>query len=213
METASEISRVTLSDKWLKSQGYHRHGGNSIEPILPFCVLDEFQLEFGKVMTTVENISQCKKIAKAAAWEYHKLNSEFFRAYTKDEQDAVMDIFDAFEDWIAKDLLVVKVQVMNLLTDLTFDQQGVCASLTVCNILCQCASIIWGHCYRTPRGNKARKQGIEALERLTSRLTDTYHSSVSGRRVDPNESEVLCKAVDILCRKIIRFLSEPENMV
>lgn len=211
MDDTANISRVALSDKWLSSQGYHRSGGNSIEPILSFIVMDQFYMTFARRPKAVKFYHRDKLTKKAIMREYHLLTSEFFRAYNAEETDAVMEVFDEFEAYLANDLMVVKVQIMNLLPDLDFEAQKTAADFVVSNVLCQCASVIWGHCYKTGHGNEAKNPHIDSLERLTARLADAYLATVCDKRVNPNKSQMLSDALDVLCRKIIRFLNKPEN--
>ena len=72
--------------------------------------------------------------------------------------------------------------------------------------MCQSANIVWSHVYKDGREHDKVNPDILALEKLSSRFMNCYHSAISKRNVNPNESKPIVDAVDVLCKKLIGWL-------
>lgn len=200
------MTNTEIVDKWLASIGMKRASGSSLEPILPFFMLDAAYNMWLKDVSPIECRHEAKKMKKEWVRRYTVFNRQFFRAFTLDEQCEITDKMDSFDTYIGNHVMVAKVQVMNAMRDLDTDQAVRCASLLIINILCQSAQIVWQHVYKGGRDNDRTNQDILALERLSSRFMNAYHSGISDRNVNPNECKPLVDAVDVLCQKMIKWL-------
>lgn len=209
-----------ICDKFLASMGYTRVSGHTLEPVLPALMLDLNYQIFQQEVKPL-NCKQNMKVFKNR-WidAYNRFNTRFFKAFTQDEADEVIDRMDEFENWIANDVMITKVQIMNLLDDLPFETAKTCASLMIANILAQSAGIVWSHCYKTKSGYDCKNMDIYAIERASASFMNLYHKAISQRNVKPSESKPICDAVDVLCNKMIKFLykddapdAEPEIQV
>ncbi len=182
-----------------------QHSG-TVDMIMPFFMLD------AQYMIYCSDVRDVKVSHKAREWKnrwqhnYGLLNRGFFRLYTIDQQIELTEKMDEFEKYIANDIMVAKVQVMNLLTDLPMEQQAICASLIVCNLLAQSAMIVWNDVY------KFKNKFIAAIEKCSSKFMNFYHESISKAYVNPNESIAISNAVDALCKKMVRWMmNDKEN--
>lgn len=195
-----------MVDRWLTSIGMKRVSGSSLEPILPFFMLDVAYNMWQKDVSPIECKFELKKIKREWIRRYSVFNRQFFRAFAFEEQDEIIDKMDSFDTYIANHVMVAKVQVMNIMQDLETEQAIRCASLLIINILCQSANIVWSHVYKNGRDHDKINPDIQALEKLSSRFMNAYHSGISERNVNPNESKPIVDAVDVLCNKMIRWL-------
>ena len=195
-----------IVDKWLASIGMKRVSGSSLEPILPFFMLDAAYNMWLKDVSPIECRHEAKKMKKEWVTRYGLFNRQFFRAFSLDEQCEITDKMDSFDAYIGNHVMIAKVQVMGVMRDLETEQAVRCASLLIINILCQSAQIVWRNVYKNSRFGDQDNPDIHALERLSSRFMNAYHSGISDRNVNPNESKPLVDAVDVLCQKMIRWL-------
>ncbi len=200
------MTNTEIVDKWLASVGMKRVSGSSLEPILPFFMLDAAYNMWIKDIQPIECRHETKRIKKEWVSRYGVFNRQFFRAFTLDEQCEITDKMDSFDSYIGNHVMVAKVQVMNLMKDLDTDQAIRCASLLIINILCQSAQIVWRHVYKNRRDRDRVNPDIQSLEKLSSKFMNAYHSGISSRNVNPNESKPIVDAVDVLCNKMIKWL-------
>ena len=61
--------------------------------------------------------------------------------------DFVIDMMDHYEAFIANDVMLMRVALMNLVKGLEFEEQGLIASLMLCNIFAQVAQITWSEIF------------------------------------------------------------------
>ena len=189
-----------ITDKWLSLIGLRREKGHSLEAILPFLMLD---VNYSIYQSTVRPI-ECKRDMKMwkKRWikSYNRINRSFFRAFSDDEQDVVIGIMDDFSNYISNDVMIARVQVMNILKDIELEHQKVCSDLVIANVLAQSAQVVWNKCYR--RNNC----DISAVMFASSRFMSLYHSSISREYVNPNNSKQIVDAVEALCNKMVLYL-------
>lgn len=200
------MTNTEIVDKYLTSIGMKRVSGTSLEPILPFFMLDAAYNLWRKDISPIECRHELKFLKKQWITRYGMFNRQFFRAFTVDEQDEIIDKMDSFDAYIENHVMVARVQIMNYLQDLEFEQAVRCASLIIINIMCQSAGIVWSHVYKNGRDRDRVNPDIQALEKLSSRFMNSYHSAISSRNVNPNESKPIVDAVDVLCKKVIGWL-------
>lgn len=196
-----------MVEKYVASIGMRLvSGSGTLEPILPFFMTDVAYNLWRKDISPIECRHEQKLLKKQWITRYGMFNRQFFRAFTVDEQDEIIDKMDSFDAYIENHVMVARVQIMNYLQDLEFEQAVRCASLIIINIMCQSAGIVWSHVYKNGRDRDRVNPDIQALEKLSSRFMNSYHSAISSRNVNPNESKPIVDAVDVLCKKVIGWL-------
>lgn len=189
-----------ITDKWLSSIGLRRERGHSLEAILPFLMLDVNYSIYQSTVRPIECKREMKMWKKRWIESYNRINRAFFRAFSDEEQDAVIGIMDDFSNYISNDVMIARVQVMNILKDLDLEHQKVCSDLVIANVLAQSAQVIWDKCYHT------NSNDISSVIFASGKFMALYHSSISREYVNPNESEQIVNAVDALCKKMVLYL-------
>lgn len=182
-------------------------GGDTLEPILPFFMTDVAYNMWQKDITPIPCRHELKKLKKEWITRYGLFNRRFFSAFTLDEQDEVIDKMDSFDSYIGNHVMVAKIQIMNFLSDIDTEKANQCSSLILVNILCQAAQIVWRKVYKNAKNQDSTNLEIQSLERLSARFMNRYHDSFSNKVVNPNNSKMIVNAVDVLCDKIIRWLT------
>ena len=198
------MTALDIVDTYIATLGLKRLKGERASPILPFFILDAMYDILTKDIAPVPVKGITKKALNEWMHNYGLFNRSFFRAFTQDQQDEVIDIMDAFEKHIGNDLTVTKVAVMNQLAKhgIEFERQKILASAVVANILAQQAGIIWEEVF------KKSNRYLSAIELHSKRWMQGYFLQHFPGHVNPNDDESICLAVDILCKKIIHFLDK-----
>ena len=185
------------------------HGG---DPILPFFMLDTMYQILKKDIWPVTCRHEAKRERNLWLQSYTAFNRDFFSSLDSEQSDYVIDLMDSFEEYINNDVLIAKVAVMNQVGrfGLSFEDQAVVSSAMICHILTQTASIVWGAVYKTKHYNLMASQYIESILKHSSRWMNLFFCSKSDAHVNPNEDKQICDAVNILCKKMIKFLTTIE---
>ncbi len=202
------MTNQQMVDKYLASVKMRLvEGGGTLEPILPFFMTDVAYNMWQKDITPIPCRHELKRLKREWVIRYGLFNRRFFSAFTPDEQDEVIDKMDSFDSYIANHVMVAKIQIMNFLSDIDTEKANQCSSLMIVNILCQAAQIVWRKVYKDSRNHDSINPEIVSLEKISSKFMNKYHDKFSDRIVNPNNSKMIVRAVDILCDKIIRWLT------
>lgn len=198
------MTALELSDAYIATFGLKRLKGERASPILPFFILDVMYSILTKDLMPIPVKGPTKKALHDWTHNYNIVNRDFFRAFTPEQQDEVIDIMDAFSEAIGNDITITQVAVMNQLAKhgIPFERQKIIASSVLCNILAQQASIIWEEVF------KYVNRYLAAIERHSKIWMQSYFLQHSRGHINPNDDKQICLAVDILCKKIIQFLDK-----
>lgn len=192
-----------ITETYIHHLGLKRIKGSGADPILPFFMLDVMNSIYRKDILPLPCKHEAKRVRKEWARNYHELNSDFFAALSDEQQDQVIDIMDEFESYIGNDVMIAKVAVMNTLSDSGLDlgAQTVISSCMVAHILAQSAQVLWKAVY----GNR-ENQYIKAIMHYAGKWMDIYSKGRTRMRINMNESVEVERAVNALCRKMVKFL-------
>lgn len=198
------MTALDIVDIYIATLGLKRLKGERASPILPFFILDAMYNILTQDLATVPVKGETKKALTEWKHNYGLFNRSFFRAFTRDQQDEVIDIMDAFEKYIGNDITVTRVAVMNQLSKhgIESDGQRILASAVVANILAQQAGIIWEDVFKRPN------RYLSAIELHSKRWMQSYFLQHYPGHINPNEDEQICLAVDVLCKHIVQFLDK-----
>lgn len=201
-----------LVDTYLTHIGMRRVKGNGYDAILPFFMLDAMYQIMSKDIVPVPSRQEQKLALKRWQASYNSFNRDFFSAFNQEQQDAVIDIMDAFESYINNDIVVAEVSVMKQLQkyDISFEHQKVIASCMLCHVLAQTAQIAWGAIYKDKHNVSKESPHIKAILKYSSQWMNLYFASKSDAHINPNNDKQICLAVDILCKKMVNFISTIE---
>lgn len=197
-----------LVDTYLAHRGMRRVKGNGADAILPFFMLDAMYQIMSKEIVPVKSRHEQKLALKRWQKSYNSFNQDFFSAYNQEQQDEIIDIMDSFESYINNDVIIAEVAVMKELAkhDIPFESQKIIASCMMCHVLAQTAQIAWQAIYKNSWNLPKESPHINAILKYSSMWMNLYFSSVSDAHINPNDSEQICTAMDILCKRMIDFL-------
>lgn len=202
-----------LVDTYLRHRGLRRVKGEGYDAILPFFMLDAMYQIMTKEIVPIPCRQEQKLALKRWKTSYNLFNRDFFSAFNQDQQDEVIDMMDSFEEFINNDILIAEVAVMNELAkyDIPFDKQKTVASCMICHVLAQTAQITWVAIYKNSRGKDRENPHIKAILKYSWVWMNLYFASITDAYINPNDSEPICTAMNILCKKMIKFLYTLNN--
>ena len=199
-----------LVDTYLAHIGMRRVAGDGYDAIMPFFMLDAMYQILAKDISPIPCKQEQKLILKRWKGAYNSFNRDFFSAFSQEQQDEIIDMMDDFQEFINNDIIIAKVAVMNQLKPLglTFEQQKIVASCMVCHVLAQTAQITWGAIYKNRWGEDKVNPYIKAIAKYSYEWMNMYFSKITDAYVNPNDSEPICTAMDLLCKKMVKFLKQ-----
>ena len=215
------MTKRELIKRYLDSIGRVRVSGDTAEPLLPFLLGDAIYTIYAKDIAPLPLVREEKKLRNDWANHYTKFNRPFFAAIGEGDEQ-VTDLMDDFENAIGNELMVLRSGLMLLLGDIPFEKRQQIVSSLLCHVLAQAAQAAWGNVYRVGKIlGKDRRTGqkmvvhhaeknphLEAISRNAYALANMWHCGISDALVDPNKTKNIPAAIQALCRKIYRWLSE-----
>ena len=178
-------------------------------PLMPFFIMDTCYQIYCKDIKDLP----CKHLMKLAkkrwADAYHKFTTDFFLAFSQDQTDYIVDMMDEFNDYIHTHIVMLKSAVMEYFKDETsFEDKKILASLLTCNVLSQSAQHLYGEMYRKRDMSKEIEPSIEGVRKASYDFSCYYPAS---KGVDLASSDKVMNMIDVLCKKIVKFLKEKEH--
>lgn len=197
------MTNKELVEKYLASRGMRLVSGSTLEPLLPFIIMDaQYQL-YSHDVAPLPVKREMKQERNKWIAAYNKFNKGLFRAFDTDEQDEIIDKMDEFSAYIQNDLMITKVAMMDLVKHLPFERQNVIGSCLMCNTLAQVAQIIWSKVFHDRHGNPETNRELHCVRISSYRFLNMYHHE--GRNISCN-TETVNTALDIFCRKAVKWL-------
>lgn len=220
------ITNREIVDTYLAYKHRTRTKGERIDntlPLMPFFIMDTCYQIYCKDIKDIPCKHLMKQAKKRWADAYHKFTMDFFLAFNQDQADYIVDMMDEFNEYIHNHVVMLKSTVVNYFTDETpFEDKKILGSLMACNVLAQSAQFLYGQMFR--KGQRLYKcKALRSYAMTMPKEQDPYIEAVkkaaydfacyypTARGVDLTSSDKVMEMIDVLCRKIVRFLKEREN--
>ena len=194
---------VETYTKSIKRRRYTNDRENLL-PVLPFFMLDAVYQIYMRDILPLDCKHETKRWRNIWSKAYNRVNMGFFRAFTVDQQDEVIDRMDSFGDYIYNHVMVAKFSIMNLIKDYPLEVQSTVSSCLVCSVIAQSAEIIWEEVYLDERGRKTHNHDIEQMVQAIQMFLNSWHRP--DRRVDCDKDERVNRAVQVLQNKMVDWL-------
>lgn len=174
---------MSLLDRFLKHKGWVKcNDGTPLAPFLPYFMADCIQLTYEEHIKG--KLKQKEKYhGKAMMDAYHHFIHDFFNAFSRDESDEVIELMDAFSEYIHNDLEILRMTVQQPVMAMPHDKRTVFSAIVVCRLLSSHAEFIWSHIYRDTIGRAIPNLYISAMAHHAKELFREYS------RYTPKECE------------------------
>lgn len=220
------ITNQEIVDTYLAYKHKKRTEGEKVDntlPLMPFFIMDACYQIYCKDIKDLPVKQLMKKHKKKWAENYHKFTTDFFRAFNQDQVDYIIDMMDEFNDFIHNTIVMLKAEVVNYLKqNIPFEEKKVLGSLLACNVLAQAAQIMYGEMFRKGQIRyhcKALHSVVTVMPREKNNYIDSVKKAnydfaccfTSAKEIDLTDSDKVMAVVNILCKKIVKFLKDKEN--
>ena len=173
---------------------------------MPFYIMDACYQIYCKDIKDLP----CKQMMKQAKkrWSacYHKYTADFFLAFNEDQTEFITDQMDEFGDYIHNSVVMLKSKAMSQIPDsVSFEDRKVLASLLLCNVLAQAAQHLHGFMYRNADMTREINYDIEGVKKASY---DIVHLHPASKGVNLTASDEVMTLINVLCKKIMKFLKD-----
>lgn len=193
----------------LEKQGLQVTKGRDdmLDPVLPWFIMDiQYQL-FCKVIKPLNCGHDLQKFRTRWNESYNIFNKSMFCMFNDDEKLEIVDMMDDFENYIANDVEIAKIQFMNVLGKYELEIQDIIATGMMCNVLSQSANIIFKRIYAVGHNGKHQENRyISSVEAYSYKFVNLLHQSMSDEVVKFSDVKPLDDAIKVLHKKIIKWL-------
>ncbi len=200
--------RAELAHKYLAAHGMVATKGAHITQVfLPYIIMDTARELFDRSIRPLPLRHKAAKCRNEMRAVYHEFCKDFFRPFTADEQDEIIESFDGFEAFIANELTFARVAVSNAVDFLDFDLQMTMTDIFLTQIVAECAGIIYYDAMnsRLPENYKHNAY-IDRYERLAVMLGREYYKSTGNTRtIDNNDIPDVNRALERLAKRMTEY--------
>ncbi len=200
--------RRDIAETYLKSRGLRIKEGNIEDDqiFLPYLVMDTVYQIYCKTVKPLEVKHELKRIKNGMRDAYMRFNREFFRAFTPEMQDEIIDAMDGFDAYIADSLTITRAAVSNTVSFLDFDLQMEMTDMLLMNILANAAGIFYHDMFRGLPERYRHESNIEVMATLAQKFGDAYYKSKGGqRRINPNDVPKIDSSMQALFRRMLQW--------
>lgn len=178
-------------------------------PLMPFYIMDTCYQIYCKDIKDLPCKHEMKRAKKRWSECYHRFTTDFFMAFNQDQTDYIVDQMDEFNDYIHTTVVMLKSAVMNSFTTETpFEDKKNLAALLACNALAQAAQHLYKDMYRKADMKGETNIHIEGVQKASYDIARFYPVEYG---VDITESDKVMEMIDVLCKKIVKFLTVKAN--
>lgn len=201
------MTNKEIVDAYFLAHGFRQTKGDAqdFSPMLPLLILDEVYTMYRKTILPITCTHEMKQAKKLWSESYNDFNRDFFRCFTAEQRDAIMEKMDNFEEYIAKDEMIAKVQIMNGLSFEPLERQEIIATCVLCSILVQSAQVVWRRIYKNRRQEDTENIHLKNIRRGITKFGDAYYGK-NKPIVRLDENPQVAGAVSVLCRNMIKWL-------
>lgn len=197
------MTKRELVELYLHRKGLAVTSGDkdSLVPIIPFFIV-AIAREVLKPHIDPENYTQKKKVvAGDIGKELGNFQRDFQDCFAKDAELSIAmgEMMCDFEDYIAHDVNIFKMQILGFMMDFDTKEKIVLTDLFLAESLIKAAQTLWELVYR--KGSASLAMLLNALPKFEGMI------KTKGIAYTPIEQGDLDNAVNILSRKIIKFLT------
>lgn len=200
--------RREIAEAYLKSRGLRLKEGDIEDDqiFLPYLVMDTVYQIYCRTVKPLPVKHELKRMKSGMRDAYMRFNRGFFRAFTQEQQDEIIDAMDGFDAYIADTLTITRAAVSSTVSFLDFDLQMKMTDMLLMNILANSAGIFYHDMFRGLPERYRHEPNIEAMATLARRFGDAYYKSTGGqRRINPNDVPKIDGSMQALFRRILQW--------
>lgn len=199
-----------LIDSFLKYKGYTSNKKSDNLPLLPFIMADALYLAHERYIKGRLNFKP-KFHANRMMKCYHRLNHDFFRAFSQEEQDELVEKMDSFDDYLHNDFEVFRMAVMKPIMHYPIEKREVVAGLCIIKLLACQIHYIYSVIYRDSLGRVVPDWGIQGIKHHACEMFRLYSAMHGSDNIDLNDVPMVEQSVNNISKRILEFIDNWQN--
>lgn len=203
---------MNISKSYLKHKGWPGGDAQDESILAPFILADSAYLVYEEHIKPLGLKHQFKLHQNNFMRCYTAMNKDFFSAFNPEETEYIIDKMDALHDGICNDIEILRISVINNLTQFPLEVRKNIASFAALVHLSQCARILFGELFKVksyegvePMKNKHLDGMVSYSANLFKAYTLQYAHNTEI--IDLNEIKGITAASTVLCNKILKTLN------
>lgn len=182
---------------------------------VPYLLLDVFQIVDYEYLQKVDFIHKERKYYTSLMSTYSTFNKLFFSRLCADKKDKIVDMMDAFGDYIHNHIEIFRLNIMSTIMSLPEDFRLICGALCVCKFMISQARVAWEAIYKDQKlRHDIDTHHIRSMEYHITRLMEEYFSRCSHDLPEDiwfSDSSDVRHAEKNTVKQILKFLKEYDN--
>lgn len=203
---------LNLLDPYFRSLGLPESKGDAyaLHPVAVFLLQDIIYQTFSSEILDAPLKHRSAKIVNAWRAANHDHFSRLFLDLDQDSKDVVIDLMDELAEALANDLAIIKIAVMDGLSEVDLEKQKLLGAIQLCNLLAQLSDMLWGMCFHEKGHSHPYNKAVRFH---TARLTALIwtNDGKEEHAIKRGAEERLGKLVSALFRKIITWINDRAN--
>ena len=149
---------------------------DSMDLFYPYLLMDAAYQIYATDIKPFKCRTEMKRCKGRLADAYNSYWKRLFTIFSTDEVDSIVEMMDGYADFIATQVMQLKVAAMNVIVKAipSFDSQKILASCFVSTTLSDCANAVHECIFRNRIGEQKQDPDISAVNRLTQEFADYY---------------------------------------
>lgn len=199
-----------LIDSFLKYKGWTSNKKSGNLPLLPFIMADALYIAHETYIK-----GRLKQEAKFHANKmmecYHRLNHDFFKAFSKEEQNELVEKMDSFDDYLHNDFEILRMAVMKPIMHHSAETREIISGLCIIKLLACHAEYIYSVLYRDTLGRVVPDQNIQGMKHHACEMFRHYSAKHGSDNINLNDIPVVEQSCCNISKRILEFINDWEN--
>lgn len=140
------------------------------------------------------------------------MSKDFFSAFSPEETEYIIDKMDVLHDGISNDIEILRISVINNLSQFPLEVRKNIASFAALVHLSQCARILFGELFKVKSYEGIEPMKNKHLDGMVSYSANLFRAYTlqyahNTEIIDLNEIKGITAASTVLCNKILKALN------
>lgn len=199
-----------LIDSFLKYKGYTSNGKSGNQPLLPFIMADALYIAHDTYLKGRLR-HKAKYHANKMMECYHKLNHDFFKAFSREEQNEIIDRMDKFDDYLHNDFEVFRMTVMKPIMHHPVETREIVSAMCIVKLLACHAEYIYSVIYRDSLGQVVPDKNIQGIKHHACEMFRQYSAIHGSDNINLNDIPVVQLCCNNISKRILEYIDDWKN--
>lgn len=196
-----------LIDSFLKYKGYTSNKKQGNLPLLPFIMADALYIAHDTYLKG--HLKQEAKYHANKMMEcYHRLNHDFFKAFSREEQDELVEKMDNFDDYLHNDFEMLRIAVTKPIMHYPIKTRDVVAALCIVKLLACHIEYMYSVMYRDPLGRIVPDTNIQGIKHHAYEMFRQYSAKHGSDNINLNDEPAVSLCINNISKRILEFIDD-----